>query len=520
MSAIPDATSFLVELVRRIYVGALDDTTLFDLRLAVTETLANIVEHSYGNEPDHIVRLDARILSDQVEVLFTDRGRRPEPSRLKSRDLGEYRERGLGLFLISKCMDSLHYVFGRDGVNALRMSRSLSTERAASRAAAHHRPFHAATFEHINGGGSFGGRTICLFGHFDRIRPNPLEPGAGDAGAHVTLDLSLMESVDAPGASAIGAFLRAEEVAGAAIELIPPPASVCGALRKLLPDFPWSLVGPSAEDPSRAPAHSARIAPRLREGRLLPLSRSMSGCAEMDAGSRAAIKAVLCDSVLRAGDLLLRSAVGWGSATGAYFVRMLRDPEPDRAHAGALVFIGCSTLRGWDAARASSELFAALGAWPALRTAESDAGAVAGSGGSFTSLETFFARVSSVMRDLLPRATAASDAGAIHAAALRITRDRLRVVAGTGGVLAGVGAVRIRSVPVGASESFPSETFDVDARALDSSAPGADIRIHLGVVTAEEEDRWRTWPIEKVAEHLRSAGAADKGVLDVRIKPT
>lgn len=516
MSSISEATAFLVELVRQSHGTRLDETTYFDLRLAVTESLANIVEHSYGNEPDHTVRMNVRVREGRVEILFTDLGRRPDPSRLKSRNLGEYRERGLGLFLISKCMDMLHYSFGRDGVNTLRMYRELSPGSRRQPRESHHRSFHAATFEHED-----GGRTVCLFGSFDALRPDPLPAGVDASGARVVLDLSLLDAIDFPGAQSVHEFIRREKEAGANVELIPPSASVCGTIRRIIPDFFWTCVAPAAGEADRAgsplnalgaPSVSGisrtRTVEARHEGRLIPLFRSRRPSDPMIPADREEVRNALCKRFLTRGRISVDAAVVWGTSGGSYFASLMEDPEYED---GLLIFLGCSTLQGWEAVQASSRLHAALSCWPDLRKEDA----------TLHSIEAFVARLSSVMRDLLPHASAASESGLLHAAAIRITPERVRVLSGTGIVLASVGSLHLRSVPIGASESFPSETFDLDPRLAHAEAPGADLRILLGRVGAEKDGSWTNLPFATIQARLAAERepAADKGVLDVRILP-
>jgi serine/threonine-protein kinase RsbW len=93
--------------------------TVFDLKLAVDEACANIIEHGYkGMDPGSII-LSFRIEPDRILVSITDFGRIFEPAEtpkpnveaaLEDRELG-----GLGLFLIYQTMDNIDYQASVDG---------------------------------------------------------------------------------------------------------------------------------------------------------------------------------------------------------------------------------------------------------------------------------------------------------------------------------------------------------------------------------------------------------------------
>ncbi|NJC98805.1 MAG: ATP-binding protein [Anaerolineae bacterium] len=107
------------------------DGTEFELKLAVDEACANIIEHGYkGMDPGSII-LSFRIESDRILVQITDFGHVFEPAEapkpdieaaLEDRPLG-----GMGLFLIYKTMDNIDYQTSEDG-NILTFTKYIKRE--------------------------------------------------------------------------------------------------------------------------------------------------------------------------------------------------------------------------------------------------------------------------------------------------------------------------------------------------------------------------------------------------------
>lgn len=210
-SEVQNANAFLQEFLADRNAAA-DEITLFDLRLAVTETFANIIEHSYGGDSDEAVIMKLDLAGDVLEITFEDTGRRPEPHRLKSRDLDDYRERGLGLFLISRCMDDVDFDFRSDGINRLRMKRRLGSGRDEK--SYEHYPFHVAVFERDER------KTICLVGHFDSTRSNPFKNQNVTSSENTLVDLRGLAFIDSFGMQCLSEFCRSSAERGHRVSFV------------------------------------------------------------------------------------------------------------------------------------------------------------------------------------------------------------------------------------------------------------------------------------------------------------
>jgi serine/threonine-protein kinase RsbW len=78
-----------------------------DLRLIIGEALLNIIQHAYLDRYDRPIFIDMRFFPDKVEIKIRDYGIKSKLANMKSYDLSDYREEGLGLYLIRRLTD--HY---------------------------------------------------------------------------------------------------------------------------------------------------------------------------------------------------------------------------------------------------------------------------------------------------------------------------------------------------------------------------------------------------------------------------
>ena len=93
--------------------------------IAVDEAAANIIKHTYNGDKGQNIIAQFKILSDKLEVVLRDFGRKIDPDRIKSRNLDDIRPGGLGVHLIKTTMDEVHYDNSPDVGNKLIMAKYL-----------------------------------------------------------------------------------------------------------------------------------------------------------------------------------------------------------------------------------------------------------------------------------------------------------------------------------------------------------------------------------------------------------
>jgi len=101
-------------------LGTVDDETLADLKLAVTEACSNSVRHAYGeNGSGGLVRVNYRLASDALAVEVADAGTgfqfdQPGPELGPQPD-EELREDEMGLAIIHALVDEVEIGAGQEG---------------------------------------------------------------------------------------------------------------------------------------------------------------------------------------------------------------------------------------------------------------------------------------------------------------------------------------------------------------------------------------------------------------------
>lgn len=128
---IPNDTRYLAQVrgVVREVVGESDFPTeeMSRVILAVDEAVTNIMEHAYEHDIEGELEIEMVLEADNTrfEVIIRDSGKSFDPNDVDDPDLEEHvksgRRRGLGIFLIRRIMDEVHYDY-RTGIrNELRL---------------------------------------------------------------------------------------------------------------------------------------------------------------------------------------------------------------------------------------------------------------------------------------------------------------------------------------------------------------------------------------------------------------
>src|SRR5574342_41981 len=93
--------------------GGFGDKDIYNIQLATDEAASNIIEHAYENQPDGVLELSCGMKSDTITIILVDRGESFDPSAIPlpdlKADLSDRKIGGLGIFLMRKLMDEVHY---------------------------------------------------------------------------------------------------------------------------------------------------------------------------------------------------------------------------------------------------------------------------------------------------------------------------------------------------------------------------------------------------------------------------
>ena len=90
-----------------------DDKAVYAIQLAADEAASNIIEHAYAGRTDGSLDVDCEIVNDRIVITFYDQGVPFDITKVQNpdlkADLSERKIGGLGIYLMRKLMDQVHY---------------------------------------------------------------------------------------------------------------------------------------------------------------------------------------------------------------------------------------------------------------------------------------------------------------------------------------------------------------------------------------------------------------------------
>jgi len=91
----------------------------FELKIIASEAVSNIIKHSYENDSLGWIFFEYLFYNTYVEMRFRDFGKKNfHPKELIPKDLSEMREKGLGLYIMSR-MSDYHYFKHKEDLGTL-----------------------------------------------------------------------------------------------------------------------------------------------------------------------------------------------------------------------------------------------------------------------------------------------------------------------------------------------------------------------------------------------------------------
>jgi anti-sigma regulatory factor (Ser/Thr protein kinase) len=110
-------------------LAGFEESCIGRIVLSVDEAMSNIIKHAYQGAPDQPIDVELTPMGaeaiDSLKICLRDYGRRVDRARIKSRDLANIRPGGLGVHIMSQCMDSLEYSDAPGGGTLLMMVKKV-----------------------------------------------------------------------------------------------------------------------------------------------------------------------------------------------------------------------------------------------------------------------------------------------------------------------------------------------------------------------------------------------------------
>ena len=104
--------------------GGFGDKDIYNIQLAADEAASNIIEHAYEGVSNGLLELSCEVKNGSIIIIMVDHGESFDPSAIPmpdlKADLSERKIGGLGIFLMRKLMDEVHYE-SKSTVNILTM---------------------------------------------------------------------------------------------------------------------------------------------------------------------------------------------------------------------------------------------------------------------------------------------------------------------------------------------------------------------------------------------------------------
>ena len=103
------------------------DRAMAELELAATELVSNIMRHGFSGRTDGALDIECEVeAGGRVVMTLLHQGKTFTDLTPRPAELLELGEGGMGLYLISQCVDSLSYSVRGDGTNELQLAKTMA----------------------------------------------------------------------------------------------------------------------------------------------------------------------------------------------------------------------------------------------------------------------------------------------------------------------------------------------------------------------------------------------------------
>jgi anti-sigma regulatory factor (Ser/Thr protein kinase) len=116
---LPRARAFVRSICRSLPDYPLDEVSIAQLELAVTEAASNIMKHAHHGCPDQWIHLEGEASPADVTIRLEYVGDPFDPSTVSPPAFNSLRESGYGLFLITQSVDEVRHYQDECGINGI-----------------------------------------------------------------------------------------------------------------------------------------------------------------------------------------------------------------------------------------------------------------------------------------------------------------------------------------------------------------------------------------------------------------
>ena len=98
---------------QKAHAAGFTDKEVYSIRLATDEAVSNIIEHAYAGRPDATFELTCVFEKNRLVISLLDHGKSFDITKVGkpdlNADLSKRKIGGLGIYLMRKLMDEVHY---------------------------------------------------------------------------------------------------------------------------------------------------------------------------------------------------------------------------------------------------------------------------------------------------------------------------------------------------------------------------------------------------------------------------
>ena len=128
MDQLENIRTFVREFCQQTIPTPLSDDATHLLILAIHEAITNIIIHAYDGRENERIQIIVEYYADTIIFYLHDTGLTFDPTTVPDPDFDGSRDGGFGIFIISQCMDEVHYDHYDLGRNCLTLIRNIGPD--------------------------------------------------------------------------------------------------------------------------------------------------------------------------------------------------------------------------------------------------------------------------------------------------------------------------------------------------------------------------------------------------------
>lgn len=102
-----------------------NDEQIFFMELALNEAVDNVIEHTYKFDELKSIIIKFELINSDFNIYIRDFGEKIDISKVKSRDLEDIKDHGLGVHIISQVFDNIMWKDINEDGNLLILTKKL-----------------------------------------------------------------------------------------------------------------------------------------------------------------------------------------------------------------------------------------------------------------------------------------------------------------------------------------------------------------------------------------------------------